>query len=127
MTDTRVLYNDSCPICAREIKHYADLAERGGLPVRFDGLAEAAADWGIDPDTAARQIHVRQGDQLLTGVQAFVALWAAIPRYRWLARCVGAPVLRPVAEAVYTRLLAPMLYAMHRRRQRRRKVTLGKN
>ncbi len=116
MAETRVLYNESCPICSREIKHYARLAEDGDLPLAFDGLGDAAADWGIEAETAAKRIHVQQGDRLLVGVPAFLAMWAEIPRYRWLAKVVGAPVIRPIVTVIYDWILAPVLYAMHKRR-----------
>lgn len=85
MAKTRILYNDSCPICAREITHYARLTAEGDLPLQFDALSEAATAWGMDVEVAARQLHAQRGNDLLVGVAAFVALWEEIPRYRWLA------------------------------------------
>ena len=54
------------------------------------------------------------------GVEAFLAIWRALPRYRWLARLVSLPGLRGVVEVVYERFLAPWLYRRHMRRQARR-------
>lgn len=118
MSKTRILYNDSCPICSREIKHYAQLTDDGDLPLQFDALSDAANVWGMDAETAARQLHAKRGDEVLVGVDAFVALWEEIPRYRWLARFVSLPVIRPVVGVIYNCVLAPALYAMHRRRER---------
>lgn len=118
MDDTEVLYNDTCPVCRFEIDAYARRAAADGLPIRFDRL-DRAADWGLTPDQAARALHVRQGTVVLSGLPAFRALWAAMPRWRWLARVTGWPVLRPASAAVYTWVLAPALYRMHLRRQRR--------
>jgi predicted DCC family thiol-disulfide oxidoreductase YuxK len=119
MTKTRVLYNDACPICSREIKHYDKLAAKDDLPLVFEPLGTSAQDWGIDPDAAARQIHARRGDELLTGFDAFVAMWSEIPRYRWIARLCSLPVIRTIVRIIYDHVAAPLLYALHKRRQRK--------
>lgn len=115
-----VLYNGACPVCATEIAHYAALARNSGTRLRFDDLnaAELAA-WGVDADTAARRLHVRAGSEVLAGVPAFLALWRALPRYRWLARLVGLPGIRHAAVVIYDRALAPLLHRRHLARQRR--------
>lgn len=117
--DTRVLYNETCPVCRFEIDAYARRAARDGLPLRFDTLSQAA-DWGLTPDQAARRLHVMQGGVVLSGVPAFRALWAQMPHMAWAARVAGWPVIAPVGEWVYDRILAPALYAMHTRRERRK-------
>lgn len=115
--ETKVLYNGSCPICSREISAYARYVEARALPVRFDDLAATDLEaLGLTTEDAARRLHVLRGGELLAGVPAFVALWQEMPRFRWLARLVSFPVIRPVANVVYEWALAPALYAMHRRR-----------
>ena len=57
MANLEVLYNDDCPICSREIKHYAGLS---GDDVTFVKITEqSAADWGLTEEQAAKQIHAR--------------------------------------------------------------------
>jgi len=119
-TETHVLYNARCPVCRAEIDHYRAYAEARDLPVAFHDLnTRDLADWGIDADAAARRLHVRQGGRIVSGVDAFVALWRALPRYRWLARIVALPGLRHAAHFVYERVLAPRLYARHVARMHR--------
>lgn len=118
--ETKVLYNASCPICSREIHAYRRYSEARDLPLRFSDLGEAELSaYGLTEEMAARRLHVVQNGEVLAGVPAFVALWAAMPRFRWLARAVSLPVVRPIAEIVYERVLAPVLFGMHRRRQLR--------
>ncbi|PWR01646.1 DUF393 domain-containing protein [Meridianimarinicoccus roseus] len=117
---TTVIYNANCPICSREIDSYRRYCEARTLPVRFVDLDRAALSrWGLTPEDAARRLHVVQGDRLLAGTPAFLALWSAMPRFRPLARIVALPGLRQIANAVYEGVLAPALYALHRRRVRR--------
>lgn len=119
MTDeTRVLYNDTCPVCRFEIGGYRRRAVAAGLPIRFDAL-DRAADWGLDPDIAARRLHVWHRGRVLSGLPAFQALWAALPGWRWLALLTGLPVIRTVVGLIYDHLAAPILYRAHLRRQRR--------
>ena len=117
---TKVLYNDSCPICSFEINHYAAYAKRHGLPIRFDDLnGPERASWGIDEDTAARRLYVLRDGALTSGIPAFLILWQDMPRYRWLATLVGLPGIKQVASAVYDHALAPAIYRWHLRRKSR--------
>lgn len=115
-SEIAVLYNDTCPICAREIGVYARAA--GGADMQFCGLAEHSS-FGLDADTAARRLHVLQDGKLLVGIDGFIAIWAALPRWRWLARAARWPVIYPSLCAAYDYVLAPIIYRMHLRRQRR--------
>jgi predicted DCC family thiol-disulfide oxidoreductase YuxK len=114
-----VVYNGSCPICSREIAGYRRLAARHGVALGWlDAAAPdaALAPLGLDPDRAARRLHVLEDGRLLAGVEAFLALWRRLPGWRHLARLVALPGLRGPAELVYEGLLAPALHAWHRRR-----------
>lgn len=118
MKDTRVLYNDTCPVCSFEIDAYRRRAIEDGLPLQFDTL-DCAAGWGITADQAARRLHVLDNGQLLSGVPAFRAIWGEMPHLQWLARLTGRPVIGAAAVTLYDGLLAPVLYWMHKRRQKR--------
>jgi predicted DCC family thiol-disulfide oxidoreductase YuxK len=74
---------------------------------------------GIDREAAKKRLHVVTADgELLAGVDAFLALWREMPRYRPLARVVGLPGVKQLAHLVYEGLLAPGLYAFNRARGR---------
>lgn len=117
--ETRVLYNETCPVCRFEIDSYAKQARAANLPIRFETLGQAAV-WGLTPDLAARRLHVISQGKLLSGVPAFQALWQAMPRWHWLARLTALPIVQPLAFAVYDHVLAPVLYRAHLRRQSKR-------
>lgn len=113
-----VLYNAECPICAREIDHYARHATRHALPIRFDPLNGADLNaYGVSEDMAARRLHVLHQGKVVSGVPAFLLLWQAMPGFRWLARFIGLPGVRHAASGLYDHILAPLLYRMHLRRQ----------
>ena len=118
MEDTRVLYNDTCPVCSYEIDAYRRRATLDGLPLKFDTL-ECAAAWGISTNQAARRLHVKHRGELLSGVPAFRAIWGELPHLQWLAKLTGRPFIGAAAVTLYDQLLAPLLYWMHVRRQKR--------
>ncbi len=112
--EIRVLYNARCPVCRAEIDHYAAHARARDLPIRFDDLNEAdLARWGVSADQAARRLHVMKDDEIHSGVDAFVALWQGMPRWRPLAVLVGLPGIHALATLIYDRVLAPVLYRRH--------------
>jgi len=117
---TTVIYNADCPICSREIDSYRRYCAAHGVDIAFQDLQRAdLATLGLSPEDAARRLHVIENGTLLSGTPAFLALWEMMPRFRPLARVIGLPGLRHIAAAVYEGVLAPALYAMHRRRVRR--------
>lgn len=123
MERLHVIYNDTCPICSREVDVYAREVKACDLPVDFSGLDTVArTETGLTREEAAKRFHVIADGKLLSGVDAFIALWRALPRWRWLARLIDLPVIRPIAKAVYDHLLAPLLFGMDQRRQRRSKT-----
>ncbi|GIT89843.1 hypothetical protein JANAI62_06730 [Jannaschia pagri] len=121
-SETRVLYNASCPVCAFEIDHYRARADRDALPLRFDDLnGPELAAWGLDADTAAKRLHVLSNGELLTGLNAFRAIWQQMPRMRWLATLTGFRVVHGPLSWVYDRVGAPLLYRAHKRRMAKRR------
>ena len=97
-----VLYDGACPLCRREIGVYRGL--RPNTPVCFADVSDAAL--ALPPGTTREQLlarfHVRGRDgQLLSGAQAFLALWAVLPGWRWLAMAGRLPGAAWVMERTY--------------------------
>lgn len=88
-----VLYDGACPLCRREIGVYRGLQPlHSDSPVCFADVSDTALSLpsALPPGTTREQLlarfHVRGRDgELLSGAQAFLALWAALPGWRWLA------------------------------------------
>jgi ubiquinone biosynthesis monooxygenase Coq7 len=97
-----VLYDGACPLCRREIGIYRGLQPNS--PVCFADVNDSAQP--LPPDTTRDQLlarfHVRRSDgQLLSGAQAFLALWAALPGWRWLALAGRLPGAAWAMERTY--------------------------
>jgi predicted DCC family thiol-disulfide oxidoreductase YuxK len=117
---TKVIYNSSCPICSREVNSYKRYSQDHGLALEYQDLNDTdLASLNLTADQAARKLHVVKDGQVIDGLDAFVILWAQMPRFAWLAKLVSLPLIRPIANWVYDAFLAPILYGMHKRRQRK--------
>jgi predicted DCC family thiol-disulfide oxidoreductase YuxK len=121
---TEVLYNAACPVCSREVNHYAKLSADQALPIRYDDLndADRLSNWGITPDEAARRLHVRKDGEVTSGIPAFILLWREIPQTQWLAKLFNLPVVHRVACLGYDYVLAPLIYRWHLVRVRRQEI-----
>jgi len=104
-----VLYDGACPLCRREIAVYQGLQPvEAGQTVQFADISRT--DCPLPPggersDYLAR-FHVQRGDgQVLSGAAAFVALWATLPGWRYLAMAACLPGATPVLELIYRAFL----------------------
>ncbi len=107
-----VLYDGACPLCRREIGVYRGL--QPNAPVCYADVNDA--ELPLPPGTTREQLlarfHVRGPDgALLSGAAAFLALWAALPGWRWLAMVGRVPGAAWAMERAYRLFLRgrPML------------------
>ena len=97
-----LFYDGLCPLCSREIAHYR--AKAVGESLRFVDITDSkfdAAEHGLDAKRIYRTMHVKVGDELRVGVDAFIAVWNAIPSYRWLAKTARLPGLHTAFAVGY--------------------------
>jgi len=97
-----VLYDGACPLCRREIGVYRGLSPN--TPVCFADVNDPALP--VPDDITREQLlarfHVRNSDgQMLSGARAFLALWAALPGWRWLALAGRVPGAVWLMELLY--------------------------
>ena len=100
-----VFYDGACPLCRREIGLYRGLKPlRPDSPPRYADVSDAATPLPPGPtrEQLLARFHVRASDgQLLSGARAFLALWALLPGWRWLAQAGRAPGAAWVMERSY--------------------------
>jgi predicted DCC family thiol-disulfide oxidoreductase YuxK len=97
-----VLYDGACPLCRREIGVYRNL--RSETSVFFADVSDASVSLpsGTTRQQLLARFHVqRQDGELLSGAQAFLALWAALPGWRWLALAGRVPGVGWLMERAY--------------------------
>jgi len=103
-----VYFDGACPLCSAEIAHYEK--QEGGERIAFVDVSDDQATLapGLARDAAKRRFHVCAADgAVLSGAEAFVAIWATLPRWRWAARLARTPGVLPLLETAY-RLFLPV-------------------
>lgn len=100
---TITFYDGGCPLCRREIQHYRRLDRTGDvqwLDISAPGVQ--LEPFGITRTTAMSRFHVLDSTgRMQTGAAAFIALWSALPYYRWLAGLLRSLRLVPLLERLY--------------------------
>lgn len=103
MEKTTVLFDGACHLCSREIEHYRRLDRAARLQLidiaapHFDAAAH-----GMDPAAVHKHLHVRRIDgSWAIGVDAFIAIWETLPRYRWAARWAARAPVKAVLRLGY--------------------------
>jgi predicted DCC family thiol-disulfide oxidoreductase YuxK len=119
-----VLYDGACPMCRREIGVYRGLQPlHADAPVCFVDISDTSVS--LPPGTTREQLlarfHVQRADgQLISGARAFLALWEALPGWRWLALLGRVPGATWCMERTYVLFLRwrPALQRWFTRRAR---------
>jgi predicted DCC family thiol-disulfide oxidoreductase YuxK len=89
-----LFYDGLCPLCSREIAHYR--RRLTDPDVSFLDIADPtfdAARHGLHPRRVRRVLHVKVGDDVRTGVDAFIVLWQRVRGWSWLARLASSPCI----------------------------------
>lgn len=118
-----VLYDGGCPLCRREIAHVQGLAaQRPDSALCFVDVSAAQKQLPAEERAALlARFHVQRADgSRLDGAAAFVAMWARLPGWRWLARLARLPGALPALELAYRGFLRlrPRMQALARRLER---------
>ncbi|MBY0229690.1 MAG: DUF393 domain-containing protein [Gemmataceae bacterium] len=103
MEPLTIFYDGLCPLCAREMAHYRKCAAGDGSVVFRDITAPGfdAAAFGLDPVRVPREMHVKEGDRVHIGVDAFLAIWRRVPGHRWLLHVARLPLADLLMRAGY--------------------------
>ena len=104
-----VLYDGACPLCRREIGVYQGLQPHdAGQSLKFLDISQPDSSLpvgGVRSEYLARFHVQRSNGQVLSGAAAFVALWATLPGWRYLASVASLPGITPLLELVYRAFL----------------------
>ncbi|MBJ80194.1 MAG: DUF393 domain-containing protein [Myxococcales bacterium] len=102
-----VLYDGSCPICAREIAMYR--RQTGSKSISWLDVTlipDGEIPLDLSRETVLARFHVIDIDGTVsTGIAGFFTLWKALPKYRRLAYLLDIPPLLPFLEYGYTLFL----------------------
>ena len=97
----KVYFNDSCKICKAEIDLYKkeEIEEIDWVDITDNELAEQ--ETSKDSKQLLRRLHVKDGEKVIGGAEAFLLLWKKMPKYRFLYNFLKLPVIFNLFAFVY--------------------------
>ena len=102
-----IYFDGGCPVCSREIATYRGM--QGAQACRWVDVsrcAEGEIGPGLTREQALAVMTVRRADGTLArGAQAFVEIWQALPKTRWLGRVAALPPVTALLDLGYAMFL----------------------
>ena len=68
----------------------------------------------LDDKDFVRRLHVKEGDKIIGGAEAFLILWSKMPKYRFLYKFFKLPIIFPIFNLLYE-LVAFFLYLKNKK------------
>ena len=93
MTIMKVYFNNSCKICKAEIDLYKkeNIKEINWVDITGNSLAED--ETSKSNKELLRRLHVKDGEKVLEGAEAFLLLWKKMPKYNFLYNFFKLPII----------------------------------
>ena len=97
----KVYYNNSCKICKAEIELYKkeNINEIDWIDITDNYSAEL--ETFKNSKQLLRRLHVKDGDKIIQGAEAFLVLWKKIPKYRFLYKILKLPIIFNLFSIIY--------------------------
>ena len=110
----KVYYNNSCKICKAEIDLYKKqkINEIDWVDITDNELAEK--ETSKDSKQLLRRLHIKDGEKVWGGAEAFLLLWKKMPKYKFLYNFFKLPIIFSIFSVVYE-IVAFFLYLKNRK------------
>lgn len=110
----KVYFNNSCKICKAEIDLYKKekIQEINWVDITNNDLAEK--ETSKNSKELLRRLHIKDGDKVTEGAEAFLLLWNKIPKYRFLYNFLKLPIIFSLFSFVYE-IVAFFLYLKNKK------------
>jgi predicted DCC family thiol-disulfide oxidoreductase YuxK len=111
-----VYFNGACSLCGPEVAVYQRMVQEHAIEqVAFQDISSGRLPKGYSRETLLSSIHTHEGEAMLQGVEAFIALWLRLPKFKYLAYLINWPILRSGIGLIYNHIIAPWLYKRYLR------------
>ena len=110
----KVYFNNSCKICKAEIDLYKreKIDEINWVDITDNELAEK--ETSKDSKQLLRRLHVKDGEKVFGGAEAFLLLWKKMPKYKFLYNFFKLPIIFNVFSVAYE-IVAFFLYLKNKK------------
>ena len=110
----KVYFNNSCKVCKAEIDLYKKekIQEIDWIDITNNKLANK--ETSKNSKELLRRLHVKDGEKVLQGAEAFLAVWQRIPKYKFLYNFFKLPIIFNLFSLLYE-IVAFFLYLKNKK------------
>jgi predicted DCC family thiol-disulfide oxidoreductase YuxK len=110
----KVYFNNSCNICRAEINLYKKQNIENIEWVDITDNKSAEIETQKNNKTLLRRLHVKEGNNIISGAEAFLLVWKKIPKYKFLYNFFKLPIIFSLFELIYE-IIAFFLYLKNKK------------
>ena len=110
----KVYFNNSCNICRAEINLYKkqNIEDIEWVDITDNKAAEIETQ--KDDKTLLRRLHIKDGEKVIGGAEAFLLVWKKIPKYKFLYTFFRIPIIFTLFSYFYE-IIAFFLYLKNKK------------
>ena len=110
----KVYFNNSCNICRAEINLYKKQNVEDIEWVDITDNKYAEIETQKDDKALLRRLHIKDGEKIIGGAEAFLLVWKKIPKYKFLYTLFKTPVIYTLFSYFYE-VIAFFLYLKNKK------------
>ena len=110
----KVYFNNSCNICRTEINLYKkqNIEDIEWVDITDNRTAEIETQ--KDDKALLRRLHIKNGEKIIGGAEAFLLVWKKIPKYKFLYTFFKTPIIFTLFSLSYE-IIAFFLYLKNKK------------
>ena len=105
----KVYFNNSCKICRSEINLYKKEKIKEIDWIDITNNSNAEKETSKNAKELLRRLHVKDGNRVIEGAEAFLSVWKKIPKYKFLYKFFKLPIIFQIFKFTYE-IIAYFLY-----------------
>ena len=110
----KVYFNNSCNICRAEINLYKKQNVEDIEWVDITDNKSAEIETQKDDKALLRRLHIKDGEKIIGGAEAFLLVWKKIPKYKFLYNFFKIPIIYTLFSYFYE-VVAFFLYLKNKK------------
>ena len=110
----KVYFNNSCKICRAEINLYKKENIKEIDWIDITNNSNAKIDTSKNDKELLRRLHVKDGNKVFEGADAFLLVWKKIPKYKILYFFFKLPIIFTIFKISYE-IIAYFLYLKNKK------------
>ena len=110
----KVYFNNSCNICRAEINLYKKQNIKDIEWIDITDNKSAELETLKDDKALLRRLHIKDGEKVVSGAEAFLLVWKKIPKYKFLYTFFKIPIIFTLFSYFYE-IIAFFLYLKNKK------------